>query len=106
LKLTLRVLCCCETPNIEAKTLSGRFAVKEKIQKSIQNYDDLVVTFRYVDSKGNWTQRVVSPIRWIGSGKFLGLCLSREEPRQFVMDRCQQLELKPAWDYVMPVAMG
>lgn len=80
--------------------------MKEKIQKSIQNYDDLVVTFRYVDSKGNLSQRVVSPIRWIGGGKFLGLCLSREEPRQFVMERCQHLELKPAWDYVMPVAMG
>eukprot|EP01052_Picozoa_sp_SAG31_P058393 SAG31_NODE_17824_length_656_cov_1.626571_2_plen_49_part_01 len=49
--------------------------MKEKIQKSIQNYDDLVVTFRYVDSKGNFSQRVVSPIRWLGGGKFLGLCL-------------------------------
>ena len=80
--------------------------MKEKIQKSIQNYDDLVVTFRYLDSKGNWSHRVVSPIRWIGNGKFLGLCLSREEPRQFIMNRCQQLELKPAWDYVMPVPMA
>ncbi len=104
--MTLRVLGCDETSNIEAEVTLGESTVREKIQKSIQNYDDLVVTFRYVDSKGNWSQRVVSPIRWMGSGKFLGLCLSREEPRQFVMDRCQELELKPAWDYVMPVAMG
>jgi predicted DNA-binding transcriptional regulator YafY len=104
--LTLRVLCCNENPTIEANTTSGDSAVKEKIQKSIQNYDELVVTFRYVDSKGNGSQRVVSPIRWIGNGKFLGLCLSREEPRQFLMKRCQQLELKPAWDYVMPVPMA
>lgn len=103
--MTLRVLCCTETPDIEADTTFGDTAVKEKIQKSIQNYDDLVVTFRYLDSKGNWSHRVVSPIRWIGNGKFLGLCLSREEPRQFIMNRCQQLELKPAWDYVMPVPM-
>jgi hypothetical protein len=104
--LTLRVLGSGETPIIEVRTIHGGCPVKEKIQKSIQNYDDLVVTFRYVDSKGNFSQRVVSPIRWLGGGKFLGLCLSREEPRQFVMERCQQLELKPAWDYVMPVAMG
>eukprot|EP01045_Picozoa_sp_COSAG04_P056896 COSAG04_NODE_26822_length_290_cov_0.937173_1_plen_48_part_01 len=48
--------------------------MKEKIQKSIQNYDDLVVTFRYVDSKGNLSQRFVSPIRWLGGGKLLCLC--------------------------------
>ena len=79
--------------------------MRQLIQKSIQNSDDLVVEFRYRDSKGKLTKRVVSPIRFLGSNRFLGLCLSREQPRQFYLDRCEQLELKPAWEYVMPVAL-
>lgn len=79
--------------------------MRQLIQKSMQHSDDLVVEFRYRDSQGNMTKRVVSPIRFLGSNRFLGLCLSREEPRQFYLDRCDQLELKPAWDYVIPVAI-
>ncbi len=87
--------------NINFQTTSFRTL----IQKAIQTSDDLVVSFRYQDSKGNWTNRVVSPIRFLGNDRFLGLCLSREEPRQFYFDRCENLQLKPAWDYVMPVAI-
>ncbi|MFT5302128.1 MAG: putative DNA-binding transcriptional regulator YafY [Mariniblastus sp.] len=79
--------------------------MRSDIQKSIHAYDDFVIAFRYRDAKGNFTNRVVSPIKFLGADKFLGLCLSREEPRQFCMSRCEGLELKPAWDYVMPVAM-
>ena len=75
------------------------------IQKSMRNDDQWVVVFQYRDFKGNLTNRVVSPIRFLGSDRFLGLCLSREEPRQFYLERCQGLQLKPAWDYVMPVAI-
>ena len=75
------------------------------IQKSILNGDQWVVVFRYRDSKGNLTNRVVSPIRFLGDNRFLGLCLSREEPRQFYFDRCEDVQLRPAWDYVMPVAI-
>ena len=75
------------------------------IQKSILNDDQWVVVFRYRDSNGNLTNRVVSPIRFLGDNRFLGLCLSREEPRQFYFDRCEDVQLRPAWDYVMPVAM-
>lgn len=79
--------------------------MRQLIQKSIQNSDDLVVEFQYRDSKGQLTKRVVSPIRFLDSNRFLGLCLSREQPRQFYLDRCDHLKLKPAWDYVMPVAI-
>ena len=75
------------------------------IQKSIQRQDDLVLEFCYRDSKGKKTRRVVSPIRLIGKDRFLGLCLSREQPRQFYLTRCDSMELKPAYDYVMPVPM-
>lgn len=80
--------------------------MRQLIQKSIHNSDDLVVEFRYQDAKGNSTRRVVSPIRFLGQNRFLGLCLSREEPRQFYLDRCEGGELKHAYDYVMPVALG
>ena len=65
--------------------------------------DDWVVEFRYQDSKGNQSIRVVSPVRFLGRDRFLGLCLSREEPRQFYLDRCSELTLRPAHDFVMPV---
>jgi len=33
----------------------------------------------------------------------LALCLSREEPWQFYLDRCQNLRLAAAADFLMPV---
>lgn len=79
--------------------------MREKVQHSIQRGDDFVIVFRYRDAKGAVTNRVVSPIRLLGSDRFLGLCLSREQPRQFYLERCEDLQLKPAWDFVMPVAI-
>lgn len=66
-------------------------------------YDDWVVEFCYRDSKGNESIRVVSPYRFIDSDRFLALCLSREEPRQFCLSRCSRMAIRPAYDYVMPV---
>lgn len=74
-----------------------------KIMQTIHNHDELVVEFHYRDSKGVLTRRVVSPIRMLPGGRFLGLCLSREEPRQFYLERCEGLEVKQANDYLMPV---
>jgi predicted DNA-binding transcriptional regulator YafY len=68
--------------------------------------DDLVVEFDYTDARGNATHRVVSPIRFLGPDRFLGLCLSREEPRQFYLERCRNVRLAPAVEFVMPVAMA
>lgn len=79
--------------------------MRNLIQESMVNHDDWVVEFQYRDAKGNQTRRVVSPIRFLEGNRFLGLCLSREEPRQFRIERCDALQLMPAWDYVMPVAM-
>ena len=71
----------------------------------MQDHDRLVVEFTYRDAKGNQSRRVVSPIRFLPNGRFLGLCLCRAEPRQFYLNRCQQLEVKPAADYLMPVTL-
>jgi hypothetical protein len=73
------------------------------LAKAMQAPDDLVVSLEYVDSKGQATRRIVSPIRFLGGNRFLGLCLCREEPRQFAMDRCHNVRLCRACDFVMPV---
>jgi predicted DNA-binding transcriptional regulator YafY len=79
---------------------------KQLLRTAMQRQDDLVLSLVYVDSKGNRTTRVVSPIRFLSNDRFLGLCLCRCEPRQFHLDRCSNLELKQASDYVMPVPMS
>ena len=73
------------------------------LRRAMQQPDDIVVEIEYEDSKGQRTQRVVSPIRFLGKNRFLGLCLCRCEPRQFWLPRCAKISLKKAADYVMPV---
>jgi predicted DNA-binding transcriptional regulator YafY len=68
--------------------------------------DDLVIEFDYCDAKGVASHRVVSPIRFLGRDRFLALCLSREEPRQFYLQRCQNVRLESAADFLMPVEMA
>ncbi len=80
--------------------------MRQMISRAMAQADDLVVTFEYCDAKGATTQRVVSPIRFLGQDRFLALCLSREEPRQFYLDRCRNVQLAPAADFLMPVAMA
>ncbi|MCC6512000.1 MAG: hypothetical protein IT423_23075 [Pirellulaceae bacterium] len=69
----------------------------------MQAADDYVVSLDYLDSHGVLTRRVVSPIRFLPGNRFLGLCLCREEPRQFYLDRCQNVRLCRAADFLMPV---
>ena len=79
--------------------------MRAKISQAMQDSDRFVVEFSYSDSKGIRTRRIVSPIRFLTNGRFLGLCLSREEPRQFYLNRCEQLQIKPAEQFLMPVPM-
>ncbi len=79
--------------------------MRRDIFKAIQDSDNLVVKFEYIDSKGEMTRRVVSPIRFLGQKRFLALCLSREEPRQFYLERCTNLEIRGAHEFLMPVAI-
>jgi predicted DNA-binding transcriptional regulator YafY len=73
------------------------------IHRAMRQADDLVLVFDYRDSKGIVTRRVVSPVRFLGNDRFLALCLSREEPRQFYLERCANLRLDWAANFVMPV---
>jgi predicted DNA-binding transcriptional regulator YafY len=72
----------------------------------MQDPEKWVISLEYVDSKGVVTKRLVSPIRFLSSRRFLALCLCREEPRQFYLERCQNVELTPADQVMMPVAMA
>jgi predicted DNA-binding transcriptional regulator YafY len=76
------------------------------IRRAMQNPDDVVLMMDYTDSKGVTSHRVVSPIRFLGSDRFLALCLCREEPRQFYLSRCQNLRLEDSANILMPVAMA
>ena len=76
------------------------------LQRAMHDPDRLVVELDYTDSKGIATHRVVSPIRFLPGGRFLGFCLCREEPRQFHLNRCSNVSLHRAENYLMPMAMG
>jgi predicted DNA-binding transcriptional regulator YafY len=79
--------------------------MRQLIQRAMRQSDDLVIEFDYIDTKGVTTHRVVSPIRFLGSNRFLSLCLCREEPRQFHLERCKNVKLGLAVNVLMPVAM-
>lgn len=93
---------CKET---ETETETGRM-MNQTLRKAMQRSDDFVIEMDYADAKGNRTHRVVSPIRFMGSRRFLGLCLCREQPRQFQLSRCKNLKLIPADRVLMPVPMS
>jgi len=76
------------------------------LHRAMHDSDRFVVELDYLDSKGIRTRRVVSPIRFLPGGRFLGFCLCREEPRQFHLTRCSNLSLQRAENYLMPLAMG
>lgn len=73
------------------------------LNRAMHQADDYVVSLEYLDSKGQRTRRVMSPIRFVGKNRVLGLCLGRCEPRQFYLDRCQNITLHHANQFVMPV---
>ena len=77
--------------------------MKTLLRRAMQDADNYVIELTYSDAKGNRTRRVVSPIRFVGNYRFLGLCLCREAPRQFQLSRCEDIRLIPAADVMMPM---
>lgn len=73
------------------------------LRYALDRGDNWVLEFEYRDAKGQRTIRTVSPVRMLGRRRFLALCLSREEPRQFYLDRCSNPRLIPAAEVLMPV---
>ena len=75
--------------------------MKTILRRAMQDSDNYVIEMDYCDASGNRTRRVVSPIRFVGNYRFLGLCLCREAPRQFQLSRCENVRLIPAADVLM-----
>ena len=67
--------------------------------------DDYAVKLRYRSKDGELTERFVSPIKMTDSRSLLALCLCRENPRRFELDRCSHIELVPAHEVLMPMEL-
>ena len=80
------------------------FPAKSLIARILQQAEELVLVFDYADARGMITTRVVSPFRFVGQDAFLGLCLTKEEPRRFAIAQCRNIKVDIASNYVMPVA--
>ncbi|TWT64591.1 hypothetical protein [Allorhodopirellula solitaria] len=78
---------------------------QQMLRIAMLDSDEWVVELEYADSKGKRTRRTVSPIRYSNSDRFLGLCLCREQPRQFYFNRCSNIRLIRSEDVIMPVEM-
>lgn len=76
---------------------------RRQIDRALHCPDDLVLKIHYTDREGNVTERIVSPIRMVNAKSMLALCLCRELPRRFDLDRCSNLELVNANTVLMPV---
>lgn len=76
------------------------------LRRAMQDSDHYVIELDYLDAKGQRTHRVISPIRFLGKDRLLALCLCREEPRQFQLNRCENVRLGRAENFMMPLAVG
>ena len=79
--------------------------IEKLIARAMRDQDNQVVELKYTDSKGTVNRRVISPIRFVNSDRFMALCLCREAPRVFYLRNCSDVSIQPAWKYVMPVKM-
>jgi predicted DNA-binding transcriptional regulator YafY len=75
---------------------------QNSLSRALRDPDHFVLRITYKDRAGEITERMVSPIRMVGSRTMLALCLCRESPRRFDLDRCSDLELVEAHDVLMP----
>ena len=75
---------------------------KSKLHQALRDPDHFVLRITYKDREGQVTERMVSPIRMVDPRKMLALCLCRESPRRFDLDRCSDMELVSAHDVLMP----
>ncbi len=76
------------------------------LRRAMHDSDHYVIEMDYKDSKGIRTRRTVSPIRFVGKDRVLAMCLCREQPRQFYLDRCENIRLIPADEVLMPMPIA
>ncbi len=75
-----------------------------KILRAMRDPDRWVIRMEYQDEKNIRTRRVISPIRFTNAARthLLALCLARESPRVFFVNKIGPLTLEPAANFVMP----
>lgn len=76
------------------------------LRQAMQDSDNYVIELDYVDASGNRTRRTISPIRFVGRDRLLAMCLCREQPRQFYLERCENVRLVPAESVLMPMPIS
>lgn len=74
------------------------------LTKAMAAPESFAIRMVYVDGKGKRTRRVVSPTAIEqDKGKFIALCLCRQEPRSFKLDNVESMEILPASEVFAPV---
>jgi len=92
-------------PIVTAPRTRRPMSPTQMLRIAMLDSDQWAIELEYADGKGKRTRRTVSPIRFSTPERFLGLCLCREEPRQFYLDRCSHFRLVRSEDLIMPVEM-
>lgn len=82
-----------------------RNEIVKRVSQAMREHDRWSIRLRYRDKFGDTTDRYVSPVRMLGLHAFLGLCLSREEPRRFEFARCVSAELVRSHELTMPCSI-
>ncbi len=76
--------------------------IKSAVATAMRESDVLALRIVYLDKDGCRTRRFVSPIRFVGPGRFMAMCLSREQPRVFDLEYCSDVQFVPAASLQMP----
>jgi predicted DNA-binding transcriptional regulator YafY len=79
-------------------------AMKSLLKIAKRAQDDFVAVIEYVDRRGDWSTRKVSPIRFLGQREtaMLATCLGNERPQRFELSRVMSVKLMPASEVLMP----
>lgn len=87
---------------------SGRMPYKrepsprQKLVRAMRDADRWVCRIVYQDTKGRFTQRTISPIRFTAEDRcVLALCIGRQESRQFTVSRIKSIALVNAATVLM-----
>lgn len=78
---------------------------KQHVAMAMREPDTFVIRMVYTDDKGQRTRRYVSPIRFVDQETLMALCLCREEPRSFLFDRIEEVQLIKAHEVLMPMTI-
>ena len=67
--------------------------------------DQFVAAVKYLDERGNVTDRIISPVRYLTANRVCVYCLGREAPRTFRIAGILKVTLKHTCDVLAPEAI-